>query len=48
MEAEEKPPQKPLPPRKPIEPEMPKGVENDQSSRTPDTEPPKDKRIDDV
>ena len=32
----------------PVEPEMQKGLRPDQSGRNPDTEPPKDKRVDDL
>jgi len=32
----------------PIEPEMPKGIDEDKSSRTPATEPPQEKRRDDL
>jgi hypothetical protein len=42
---ERKPLEKPERPPKPVEPEMPKGLEDDQSSHTPDTEPPNNKRI---
>ena len=48
MEPERKPLEKPEPNLKPIEPEMPKGLDEDKSSRTPDTEPPKEKRKDDL
>ncbi len=45
---ERKPLEKPEHPPKPIEPEMPKGLDIDKSGRTPDTEPPKEKRVDDL
>ena len=49
MQTERKPSEKKTEPQtQPIEPEMPKGQENDQSSRTPETEPPKEKRIDNL
>jgi hypothetical protein len=32
----------------PVEPELEKGLEKDQSGRTPGTEPPKEKRTDDL
>jgi hypothetical protein len=48
MEPERKPLEKPEPNLKPIEPEMQKGLDEDKSSRTPGTEPPKEKRIDDL
>ena len=48
MEMERKPSEKPEPNLKPVEPEMDKGVPADRSGRTPDTEPAKDKRTDDL
>jgi len=36
------------PEHKPIEPEMPKGMDGDKSSRTPASEPAKEKRSDDL
>ena len=48
MEAERKPLEKPEPRLKPVEPEMEKGLDPEKSSRTPDTEPPKEKRKDDL
>jgi hypothetical protein len=48
MEAERKPLEKPEPRRQPVEPEMPKGLDEEHSGRTPDTEPPKEKRKDDL
>ena len=48
MEPEHKPLDKPEPDMKPIEPEMPKGLDGDKHSRTPDTEPAKEKREDDL
>lgn len=48
MEPERKPLEKPDPRLKPVEPEMEKGLDPDKSSRTPDTEPPKEKRKDDL
>ncbi len=32
----------------PVEPEMEKGVDQEKSGRTPGTEPPKEKRVDDL
>jgi hypothetical protein len=32
----------------PVEPEMDKGLRRDQSGRNPETEPPKEKRIDNL
>ncbi|HKO47607.1 MAG TPA: hypothetical protein VJV79_07785 [Polyangiaceae bacterium] len=40
--------EKPEPEEHPIEPEMPKGIDQEKSSRTPATEPPKEKRRDDL
>jgi hypothetical protein len=40
--------EKPEPQERPIEPEMPRGQDVDKSSRTPATEPPKDKRTDNL
>ena len=40
--------EKPEPVEHPIEPEMQKGIDEDKSSRTPATEPAKDKRSDDL
>ncbi|HYD56032.1 MAG TPA: hypothetical protein VEB41_03905 [Burkholderiales bacterium] len=48
MEAERKPLEKPDPKLKPVEPEMQKGLDEDRSGRSPDSEPPKDKRVDDL
>jgi hypothetical protein len=48
MEAERKPLEKPDPNLKPVEPEMQKGLNEDQSGRTPGSEPPKEKRIDNL
>jgi hypothetical protein len=48
MQPERKPLEKPDPQLKPVEPEMQKGLDEEKSSRTPDTEPPKDKRVDDL
>ena len=49
MQPERKPSEKKIEPQtQPIEPEMPKGQGNQQSGRTPDTEPPKEKRIDNL
>lgn len=36
------------PEHKPIEPEMPKGMDEDKSSRTPASEPAKEKRSDEL
>jgi hypothetical protein len=47
MQPERKPLERPEPPHQPIEPEMPKGLDNDKSN-TPDPEPRKDKRVDDL
>ena len=32
----------------PVEPEMEKRIDHDESGRTPGTEPPKEKRVDDL
>jgi hypothetical protein len=40
--------EKPEPEEHPIEPEMPKGIDEEKSSRQPATEPPKEKRRDDL
>jgi hypothetical protein len=40
--------EKPEPEEQPVEPEMEKGPGEDESSRTPATEPPKEKRRDDL
>ncbi len=45
---ERKPQERPEHPPKPIEPEMPKGLDIDKAGRNPDTEPPKEKRVDDL
>ncbi|MGE5641133.1 MAG: hypothetical protein ACM30H_13665 [Clostridia bacterium] len=48
MEPDRKPLEKPEPTLKPIEPEMQKGLDQDEHGRTPDTEPAKEKRVDDL
>ncbi len=48
MEPERKPLERPDPRLKPVEPEMQKGLDEDQHGRTPDTEPAKEKREDDL
>ncbi len=48
MEAERKPLERPEPKLKPVEPEMQHGLDEEKSSRTPETEPPKEKRKDDL
>ena len=40
--------EKPEPEEQPVEPEMEKGPGEDESSRAPATEPPKEKRRDDL
>jgi hypothetical protein len=40
--------EKPEPEERPIEPEMPKGLDQEKSSRTPANEPAKEKRKDDL
>lgn len=47
MEPDRKPLEKPEPRLKPIEPEMQKGLE-EEHGRTPDSEPAKEKRVDDL
>ena len=42
------PPQDPETEKLPVEPEMQKGLDQQQSGRTPETEPPKEKRRDDL
>jgi hypothetical protein len=42
------PPQEPETEKLPVEPEMQKGLDPQQSGRTPETEPPKEKRRDDL
>ena len=48
MEAERKPLERPEPNLKPVEPEMQNGLDEDKSGRAPDTDPPKDKRVEDL
>ena len=40
--------EKPEPEERPIEPEMPKGIDEEKSGRQPATEPPKEKRRDEL
>ena len=42
------PPQEPETEKLPVEPEMQKGLDQSEQGRTPDSEPPKDKRSDDL
>ena len=42
------PPKEPETEKLPIEPEMQKGLDPSKSGRTPDSEPPKEKRVDDL
>lgn len=42
------PPKEPETEKLPVEPEMQKGLDQRELGRTPESEPPKDKRVDDL